>query len=566
MSKFIRVNRTLDTITQEPVPDSYAMLGGRGLTSTILSDEVDPLCHPLEEGNKLILAPGLFTGTKAPSSGRLSVGAKSPHTGGIKESNGGGTAARKLARLGIKALIIEGKPKTTDWSILKITSESIELLPAGNIVGMGNFEATQKLQEIYGTKPAVIIIGQGGEMQLGTATVAVSDMDGLPNRHCGRGGMGAVMGSKGIKAVVIDDSGASEGLLDVADKTAFGAAAKDWAKQLSEGTKALHDFGTAVLVNPISQAGGLPTRNFSEGNFEHSEHINGQNLTKTINERGGKVGHGCSPGCVIRCSNVFHDADGNYLVSALEYETLALMGSNLGIDSLDAIARMNRLCNDYGVDTMEVGVAIGVAMDAGMARFGDSASAIDLLNEIPKGTLMGRLIGQGATTTGKVLGISHVPAVKGQAMSGYDPRALKGTGITYATSTMGGDHTAGNCLPGRGGLDPNLPDGQVELSRDLQIMSAAVDNMGLCLFVGPLPGSMEHISKLITAALGREFTVEQVLDIGKKILKHELNFNHAAGFTKAHDRLPEFFKTEQIGPKQLVFDVDEAQIDQVMNF
>jgi len=319
------------------------------------------------------------------------------------------------------------------------------------LTGLGNYETTSKLQETYGTKASFLTIGQGGEMQLGTATVAITDMDGLPNRHCGRGGMGAVMGSKYIKAIIINDRGAKGHLFDVKDEVTFNAQAKEWTKQLVESGKGLRNFGTAALVNPISQAGGLPTRNFSMGTFEGSKKINGQMLTKIINERGGKVGHGCSPGCPIRCSNVYNDAEGNYLVSALEYETIALMGSNLEIDSLDVIAKLNRLCNDYGVDTMEIGVTIGVAMEAGLAAFSDGDSAIPLLKEIPKGTVLGKLIGQGATVTGRVLGITRVPATKGQAMSGYDPRALKGTGVSYATSPMGGDHTAGNCLPGRGG-------------------------------------------------------------------------------------------------------------------
>jgi aldehyde:ferredoxin oxidoreductase len=319
-------------------------------------------------------------------------------------------------------------------------------------------------------------------------------------------------------------------------------------------------------VDPISAVGGLPTRNFSAGNFEGAEKINGRTLAETINARGGKVGHGCSPGCVIRCSNIYHDSEGNYVVSALEYETIVLMGSNLGIDSLDIIAGLNRKCNDYGLDTMEVGVAIGVAMEAGIAEFGDGKAALNLVDEIGRETVLGRMLGQGAAVTGRVLGVTRVPSVKGQAMSAYDPRALKGTGVTYATSPMGADHTAGNCLPGRGGVDPNLPEGQIKVSRDLQIMSTVVDAMGLCLFVGPLPDSMEVIAQLLARATGKTVSVEDVLEIGKRILKCELEFNRQAGFTKAHDRLPEFFKVEKLKPKDLVFDISDTEIDEVFNF
>lgn len=566
MSKILRVNLANLQGVFEDVPEKYAMLGGRGLTSQIVLDEVNPTCHPLGEHNKLVIAPGLFAGTRVPSSGRISIGAKSPLTGGIKESNAGGTVARKLAKLGIKAIILEGKPTDRSWYILKIGNNQAALEPAQDLVGLGNFATMDRLRKVYGSKVGIMSIGQAGEMQLSAASVAVSDMQGLPCRHCGRGGLGAVMGSKGIKAIVIDDSEADERLLEIADVDGFNEIAKSWAMSLAESKKGLTNFGTASLVDPISAVGGLPTRNFSAGNFEGAEKINGRTLAETINARGGKVGHGCSPGCVIRCSNIYHDSEGNYVVSALEYETIVLMGSNLGIDSLDIIAGLNRKCNDYGLDTMEVGVAIGVAMEAGIAEFGDGKAALNLVDEIGRETVLGRMLGQGAAVTGRVLGVTRVPSVKGQAMSAYDPRALKGTGVTYATSPMGADHTAGNCLPGRGGVDPNLPEGQIKVSRDLQIMSTVVDAMGLCLFVGPLPDSMEVIAQLLARATGKTVSVEDVLEIGKRILKCELEFNRQAGFTKAHDRLPEFFKVEKLKPKDLVFDISDTEIDEVFNF
>jgi aldehyde:ferredoxin oxidoreductase len=552
MTKIVRVNMSRKTISDEPVPDRYALLGGRGLTSQIIFDEVDPTSHALGGNNKLVIAPG------------LSIGAKSPLTGGIKESNAGGTVARKLANLGIRAIILEGKPEDGSWHLLKITNTEAMILPAGDIAGLGNYDTVARLQAVYGPKVGIMSIGPGGERRMNAASVAVTDPEGRPCRHCGRGGLGAVMGSKGIKAVVIDDEGAEEQIFNVADPKAFNEVARTWAKAMVQTKAGLTNFGTAALVNPVSAAGGLPTRNYSTGNFEGAEKINGATLAETTKSRGGRTGHACSPGCVIRCSNIYHDAEGKYLTAGLEFETIVLMGSNLGIDSLDVIAALDRRCDDYGLDTMEMGNAIGVAMEAGIASFGDGKAALNLLDEAAAGTVLGRVLGQGATVTGKVFGVTRVAAVKGQGMAGYDPRALKGTGVTYATSPMGADHTAGNLLPGRAGVDCNSPDGQMKASRDLQIMSAVIDNMGLCLFVGPLPPEMEIISRLLTGAVGRPFSTEDVLEIGKGILRMELAFNRAAGFSRISDSLPEFFKIEPLSPRGLVFDVSDKDLDQVL--
>ncbi|MCX5839578.1 MAG: aldehyde ferredoxin oxidoreductase [Deltaproteobacteria bacterium] len=563
MAKIIRVDLTQKTIYSESVPDKYFMLGGRGLTSQIIFDEMDPNCDALGKNNKLVIAPGLLTGTPAPSSARLSIGAKSPLTGGIKESNAGGTVARKLANLGIKAIILEGKPEFPTWHLLKITNIAVMILSAEDIVGLGNYDTVSRLQAVYGPKVGIMSIGPGGERKMGAATIAITDPEGRPCRHCGRGGLGAVMGSKGIKAVVIDDKGADEQILSVSDLNGFNEVSRTWAKAMVQAKVGLTTFGTAALVGPVSAAGGLATRNYSTGNFEGADKFNGAALAETVKSRGGRTGHACSPGCVIRCSNIYHDKEGKYLTAGLEFETIVLMGSNLGIDSLDVIAALDRRCDDYGLDTMEMGNAIGVAMEAGVAAFGDGKAALNLLDEAGKGTVLGRVLGQGAAITGRVFGVTHVAVSKGQGMAAYDPRALKGTGVTYATSPMGADHTAGNLIPGRAGVDCHSPEGQIKASRDLQIMSTVIDNMGLCLFVGPLPPEMEIISQLLTKALGRLFSVEEVLEIGKGILRTEFAFNRAAGFNKANDRLPEFFRVEKLSPRGLVFDVSDKEIDQV---
>jgi aldehyde:ferredoxin oxidoreductase len=257
---------------------------------------------------------------------------------------------------------------------------------------------------------------------------------------------------------------------------------------------------------------------------------------------------------------VFHDADGNYVTAGFEYETIALLGSNCGVHDLDAIAKLDRLCDDLGIDTMEVGVALGVAMEGGMLHFGDVNAMEQLINAVAAGSLQGKIIGQGATITGRVLGVERVPAVKGQSMSGYDPRAFKVTGVTYATSTMGADHTTGNCLPGRGGLDCHLPHGQVTLSRDTQVISMACDILGLCIFVGPVVETMPFLASLVTAFHGREVSVTSLRQQAQEVLQIESKFNRLAGISPVQNDIPSFFRTEPLPNNGLLFDVPAIEM------
>jgi len=559
-------------VLQQEIPKEYQLLGGRGLTSKIILDEVDPTCEPLGQKNKLVIAPGLFGGTTAPCSGRLSIGGKSPLTGGIKESNSGGTAAIKLSKLGIKAVIIENQPEKDEWYSLKISKEGIEILNAMDIVGMGNYETVRYYQHKYGDKISIISIGPAGENQYRASSISVTDMGGLPVRHCGRGGLGALMGSKKVKAILIDDRDAVG--IEIKDKIGFKQVTKDWIKTLISTKKVLTDYGTANLVTPINSICCLPTNNFSSGSFKGASSINADKLKKIIIQRGGKYGIPCHPGCVIRCSKIYNDANGNYLTSGMEYETIALMGANCGIDDLDIIAQMNRFCDDIGLDTMEMGVTLGIIMESGLINFGDGKEALKLLQQIRQKTILGRLIAQGATLTGQVLGVKRIPVVKNQGISGYDPRGLKGTGVTYITSPQGADHTAGNCLPGRIGyrpetkniLDVQKPDGQVDLSIDLQIMTTVCDFTGLCFFVGPTKETMRIVAELVNAKYGTKLNIDDIIEMGKEVLRIEKIFNQKAGFTSVDDQLPEFFYNEKLKPKNLTFDVPKEEVDKALDF
>jgi aldehyde:ferredoxin oxidoreductase len=445
VSKLIRVNMSNGEVRVEDLGD-YASHGGRGLTSMIVSKEVPPTCHPLSDKNKIIIAPGLLSGTNAANSARLSIGAKSPLTGGIKESNVGGNAAFKLARLDIRGIVIEGKAEKGKLYCLLLNKDGASLYPADEFKGEKNYDLVEKLKSKHGEKVGIISIGPAGEMMLSAASVAATDTKGHPSRHAARGGMGAVMGSKGLKAIIVNDSATAR--IEYADFEAFKQAAATFRDSLKSHdiTKpdgALATYGTDILINIINKAGALPTRNFKSGRFEGADKISGETMHDVIKERGGSTTHsGCSS-CIIKCSNIYLDKNKNYLTSAFEYETIWANGANCGIDDLDAIAQIDRLCDDYGLDTVETGCAIAVAMAGGVKKFGDAAGAIQLVNEIGKGTPLGRILGNGAAVTGQIFGVVDVPVVKRQSIPAYDPRAVKGIGVTYATSTMGADHTSG---------------------------------------------------------------------------------------------------------------------------
>jgi len=576
MAVIYRIDMSEQTVRAEQPGQSYRELGGRGLTSTMLANEVAPLCHPLSSENKLVISPGLLTGTGAPCSGRLSVGAKSPLTGTIKESNAGGMAALALAALEIKAIVLEGKPEDDTLYRLVVTGDGVKIEPAGDLAGLGNYDTVARQFEEFGDKVTCISIGPAGEMCTSAASVAVTDVEGRPTRHGGRGGLGAVMGSKRIKVIVIDPTGGRRP--KSADPDAFKKAARKFAEALKKHpltSETLPTYGTNALANVINEAGAYPTRNFSQGQFEGTEAISGERQHDIIVERDGMIAHACHRGCTIKCSRIYVDENGQYVTKGPEYETIWAHGADCGIDDFDAIARMDRLDDDLGLDTIETGATIGVAMEAGIIPFGDAEGAIGLLEEVRKGTPLGRLVASGAEVLGKTYGVSRIPTVKGQSMPAYDPRAAQGIGVTYATSTMGADHTAGyaitaNVLGVGGNVDPLQPENQVELSRNLQIATAAIDASGLCLFVAFAvlddQNAMDAICEMFAALLGRPFTADDFVGLGKEVLKKERQFNAAAGFTSASDRLPNFFKTEQLAPHNATFSVPDEALDEVFDF
>jgi aldehyde:ferredoxin oxidoreductase len=557
-----RINLRTRDVKLEPTPPAWEKLGGRGLVARILLDEVPPACEALGPKNKLLFTPGLLVGHMLSSCDRLSIGAKSPLTGGVKESNAGGTTGLAMTSLGIKALILEDKPQTDDWQVLHLSKQGARFEPAGDLQGLGVYESAQRLVERYGRSVAISLIGPAGEMGLLAAGITNLDKDRVPSRINARGGLGALMGSRRLKAIVFDPAGGEKPPL--LDKEAYKAAQKIFTQTLmaQPQTAVYRDFGTDGIANMCNAYGALPVRNFSSGRFEAVEEISGEAMRQVLQKRGAPSdpSHACMPGCTIRCSNVFGGEDGKVIVSPLEYETIGLMGTNLGIGSLDVIARMNWIVNDLGLDSIDTGAALGVAAEAGLMTFGDGERALALLEEIYRGSPLGRILGSGAALAGKILGIERVPVVKGQAISAYDPRAIKGTGVTYATSPQGADHTSGLTI--RAKVDHLKPEGQAALSRNAQFNMAGYDTLGACVFAGfGFAAAPESIRDLVNARYGWGVGTDFLQVLGKQTLKMELEFNRLAGFTSAADRLPEWMTREPLSPNNTVFDVPDQDLD-----
>jgi aldehyde:ferredoxin oxidoreductase len=549
--RFIRVDMNSKTVTVEQVPSKYLGLGGRGLISTLINDWVPPQCDPLGPENKLIFAPGLLGGTRLVNTSRIAVGAKSPLTGTIKESNAGGTFGDAAGRLGITAIVVEDRDNDSGLSILVIDRDGhARLENAAALKGQRTYALVDRLFKDYGPENAIMCIGPAGEQALRAASIQSTDTKGRPCRAAGRGGLGAVMGAKGLKAIVLDARGDVADA--IADPRAFDRAAKNFARAVRSNPfsrDVMPKLGTAGLIAPVNAMGGFPSYNATKGVMEGWEKISGEHMAELMAKRGGRMGHkGCSQ-CIIQCSNEFVDAQGKYVTSSLEYETIWSMGGMTGIDDLDIIARL----------------------DFGHRKFGDGRAAIELVEEIAAGTEFGRMLGNGPEAVGQFFNHHRVPIVKGQSISGYDPRAMQGNAVTYATSPMGADHTAGNLISEyvSGKLDPLKTEGQVEASRNSQIAMALVDSIGLCVLASAVlatPEGSEAFIAAINAKLGTHMAPDALNGMGLKVLKAEREFNRKAGFSNKDDRLPRFFYEEPLPPHNVVVRISDEDMDKTFDF
>jgi aldehyde:ferredoxin oxidoreductase len=466
----------------------------------------------------------------------------------------------RLSRLGIKAVVVEGTPPDDTWRILRIDPSGgrIEPAPAG-LVGLGTYETVDRLLERSasgGHTTTVACIGPAGEQRLGGASIAVNDPEGRPTRHAGRGGLGAVMGAKQLKAIVVDDGRAKH--VEAADRDGYRRLVLDFSKRTLEDprTQNMSTFGTAGVVKFVNRekTSSFPTRNHRLGTFAGGDAISGQRIAELAPDRGGKM-LPCMAGCIIKCSILFNNERRGHLTSALEFETLTLLGANLEIDNLEAVAEMDRLCDELGLDTIETGNAFGVAMEAGVAEFGDWQAALRLFDEIREGTELGRLLGNGTVAVARHFGLERVPAIRGMGIPAWEPRTLKGMGVTYATSPQGADHTAG-LVTARDATGETY----VNASRQEQALQAAIDSVGLCQFSNP---TAEDMAAFVGAQHGVSWSADDVLGLGKRCLLDEHEFNEAAGFGRDADQIPPFLRTEPLKTPDgdAVFDLPDELID-----
>lgn len=548
MDKMLRVNMTDLSVKEEPFPEEWTYLGGRGLSAKILLQEVDPKCDPLGPENKVIFAPGVLSGSVAPTSGRMSVGAKSPLTGGIKEANSGGQAGQKLMRLGYRAIIVEGKAKDADKRYMVVVNkDGAEMRECPELKMLRTYAASEKLYDQFSERAAFVLCGPAGEIGLSGASVAFTDEGKRhPSRHAARGGLGAAMGAKGLKAIVVDDEGTKARLPK--DMKGF----KEYVAKLSKEYKAgpqLFQFGTSTTVPLANMMFTLPTRNRHAMQFDGSATLDGANIVKNFETRGGGMHH-CMTGCIVQCSNIVNDADGRYVTSALEFETLALCGSNCEIGDLDKVAMMDRLCDELGLDTIETGGAIAMAMDCGALAFGDADAAIALMQKIDKGDELAETIGRGVCAVAKKFGVTdRIPAINGQGIPAWEPRTLNATGITYATSAMGADHTAGLII--------GMPDDPAKASQEAQLVNALCDSSGFCQFQQP---TIEDIRTLYNMMYGGNLSFEDAADLGWQAMQDEWAFNRGAGLGPDKADLPEWCRTEAIPGNGAVFAVPKDVI------
>jgi aldehyde:ferredoxin oxidoreductase len=555
--KILRVDIENEKISFENLKEEWKPIGGSAFIAKIMNKEVSPAANPLGPDNLFIVAIGPLAGTGAPQLGRISVGAKSPLTLGIKEANSGGPAAQILDRFGIRAIIVHGAPRDHRLYFLFISKDKTTLIPADEYRGLKNYELVSRLRKQYGEKIAVICTGIAGELKYKGASVSFTDIFGDPSRNAARGGLGSVMGSKGLKAIIIDPS--QGGQVDIAHPEEFRRVVKSWVDTLKHDIScSLYScFGTPFAISNSASQGTLPSNNYRSGRPANFIAVSGERIQKILFERGGRM-HGCMPGCVVQCSIIYPDKDGKRLCSAYEYETIAMLGTNLGITDPDAIARLKFMCDDLGVDAIETGSGLGLAADAGKMQFGDWQSAARLLVEIEKQTPLGLALGNGVVATAQYLNVNRIPAYKGQAIPGHDPRSVKGTGVTYFTSPMGADHTAGLTYK-----IPKSRDKQAENSLRSQIQAATCDAFGYCL--NSVPGGRASIyqffADLMNARYGLRLTPKDIMEIGKQTLKDQLAFNERAEFSKMDSKAATFIREEAITPTGQVFDVGDGEIE-----
>ena len=548
MRKYLHINLKDRTVETEELHGEAVIRVGRHYIAKTLLERGVATIDPMSPENPLIFSAGPFAGSSFSNANRLSVGCKSPLTGGIKEANSGGTFAFALGQLEIAGLTLNGA--SDDWTVIRITKDGeIGYESAAPYLGKGNVETARLLFEKYGNKVSLGICGPVGEYHGLIAGIAFTDPERRPARLAARGGVGAVMGAKKVKAIVVD----LNKMPTFHDRKGLMGSIREYGKRLraDKAIEAFALYGTAMVADFTNQVGGLPTRNFSAGRLVESDDgpmkLGGSYIRERTLERGGEPTHACMPGCLIKCSNIYVDENGEEMVSPLEYETLGLIGSNCGLTDPDDVARLNSIANDLGIDTIELGATLGVLMDAGEGEFGDHVFMAAALEDIRDGTERGRLLAQGTLRVGQHYNVARIPVIKSQGISAYDPRVIEVTGISMMVTAQGADHTAGN-LPAHRSADKSTEE-LVEASLEIQTACAAADSLGLCLFGRSVTNvSADLVVTALNDAHGTELDTSFIGKLGREALQMEWEFNRQAGFTDEDDELPSFFYDEALAP------------------
>lgn len=564
MRKYLQIDLGSRRVETQQIDGEDLAIAGRYFIARTLTRDGVAKVDPLSPDNPLIFSAGPFAGTNFSNANRLSVGCKSPLTGGIKEANSGGTFAFALGQLGIFGFTLHGASE--DWVVVRIPKDGpVTFDPAAPYLGKGNFEAARLLHEKYGDKVSIGLCGPVGEYHGLIAGIAFSDNENRPVRLAARGGVGAVMGSKKVKAIVVD----KDKMPPFHDRKKVMAGIKKYGKELDQSAPVqnMKKFGTAMVADYTNLVGGLPVRNFSDGQFTNPSNgplkVGGDYIHDLNSSRGGEVSHACMPGCLIKCSNVYVDKTGKEVVSPLEYETIGLMGTNCGLGDPDDIARVNAIANDLGIDTIEIGATLAVLMEAGQAEFGDVEFMVAALEDIRSANERGRLLAQGTARVGAHFKVERVPVIKNQAISAYDPRVVEVTGVSMMVTAQGADHTTGNAPTFK--CDGKSIEELVAASFKMQVSSAIADSLGLCIFGRTVTDTnLELIADALNGAYATQIAPDFFENVGRETLSLERQFNIDAGFTESDDELPRFFIDEPLAPTNKAARLHGAEINRHM--
>jgi aldehyde:ferredoxin oxidoreductase len=548
--KILDIDLTTQTIEGKPLDVEMAnhFLGGRGLGARLLWDLVGPEVAPLSPENVLIFATGPLTASGFQTSNRFSVSTKSPLTGTVLDANSGGWWGMQLKRTGYDVLIVRGKAEKP--VMIEITPQGIEIKDAVGLWGKGVFETTEILGQ-NNNKRNVLCIGPAGE-NLSRMAAIMNDRE----RALARGGPGSVMGSKNLKAIVVEGKERNK----PADKEKFKFMLYETGKLIKASpltSQALPEFGTAVVMNVMNEIGALPTRNFQQSQFENAEEISGEAITDSILVKN----QGCWA-CPISCTRISKTEAGEG--EGPEYETAWSFGAQCGVDDLEAIFEANKVCNDMGLDTISVGNTIGCAMELAERdlidtelQFGRADLLADTVRDIALRNGLGDEMAEGSYRFAGKYGVPELSmSVKKLEMPAYDPRGMQGQGLLFATSNRGACHERGNMLGPEVLALPRLIDrfanqGKAGIVSNHQNISAVVDSLVLCKFTN-MAVSVEFFARQLTAVSGLDFSADDLMKVGERTWNIERLYNLREGFTKADDTLPKRMLEEPIpaGPSK----------------